>query len=260
VNSGVRDEIGLELSDINVEGTIESQRSSEGRDNLSNESVQVGVGGSLDIEVSSADIVDSFVVEHDGDVGVLKKRVGGENGVVGFNDGSRDLRRRIDGETKLGFFAVIDGESLEKEGTKTGTSTTTNGVEDQETLKTRAVIGELSDSVEAEIDDFLANGVVTSGEVVSGIFFTGDELFRVEELSVGTSSDLINNGRFKIEEDGSGDVFTGTSLGEEGVEGIITTTDGLVRWHLTIRLDSVLKAEEFPAGVTDLDTTLSDVD
>jgi hypothetical protein len=100
---------------------------------------------------------------------------------------------------------------------------------------------------------------VTSGEVVGGIFLSGDELLRVEELSVGTSSDFIDDGRFKIEEDGSWDVFTGTGFREEGVESIITTSDGLVRWHLTIRLDTVLKAEEFPAGVTDLDTSLTDV-
>jgi len=76
VDSGVRHEICLEFSDIDVEGTIESQRSSERRDNLSNESVQVSVGGSLDIEISSADIVDGFVVEHDSDISVLEKRVG----------------------------------------------------------------------------------------------------------------------------------------------------------------------------------------
>jgi hypothetical protein len=55
-------------------------------------------------------------------------------------------------------------------------------------------------------------------------------------------------------------VLTGTSLWEEGVESIITTSDGLVWWHLTVRLDSVLEAEEFPACVTDLDTSLTDVD
>jgi len=54
-------------------------------------------------------------------------------------------------------------------------------------------------------------------------------------------------------------VLSGTSLREEGVESIITTSDGLVRWHLTIRLDTVFQTEEFPAGVTDLDTTLTDV-
>jgi len=127
-------------------------------------------------------------------------------------------------------------------------------------LETSAVISELSDSVEAEINDFLSDGVVSSGEVVGSIFLSGDELFRMEELSVGTSSDFIDDGRFEIKEDGSGDVLAGTSFGEEGVESIITTTDSLVRGHLTIRLDTVFKTEKFPTGVTDLDTTLTDVD
>ena len=82
----------------------------------------------------------------------------------------------------------------------------------------------------------------------------------MEELSVGSGSDLINNGWLKIEEDGSWDVLSGTSLGEEGVEGIITTTDGFIRRHLTVWLDTVLKAEKLPAGITDLDTSLTDVD
>ena len=50
----------------------------------------------------------------------------------------------------------------------------------------------------------------------------------MEELSIGSGSNLINNGWLKIELDGSWDVFTSTSLGEEGVESIITTTDGFV--------------------------------
>jgi len=127
-------------------------------------------------------------------------------------------------------------------------------------LETSALIGELSDSVEAEIDDFATDGVVTSGEVVGGILLSGDELLGVEQLSVGSGSDLIDDGGFEIEEDGSGDVFAGTGLGEEGVEGVVTTTDGLIGGHLTVRLNSVLEAEEFPACVTDLDTGLADVD
>ena len=82
----------------------------------------------------------------------------------------------------------------------------------------------------------------------------------MEELSVGASADLIDDGGLEIEEDGSWDVLASTSLGEEGVESVVATTDGLVGWHLTIWLDSVLEAEELPAGVTDLDTSLSDVD
>ena len=260
VDTGVGDEVGLELGDIDVEGTIEPEGGSEGGDDLGDESVQVGVGGALDIEVAAADIVDGLVVEHNGDIGVLEERVGGEDRVVGLNDGGGDLRRGVDGEAELGLLAVINGKSLEEERSKTGSSATTDGVEHKESLETSALIGELSDSVEAEINNFLTDGVVTTGEVVGGILLTRDELLRVEELSVGAGSDLIDDGGLEIEEDGARDVLASTSLGEEGVESIIATTDGLVGWHLTVWLDTVLEAEELPAGVTDLDTGLTDVD
>jgi len=260
MDTGVGDEVGLEFSNINVKGTIESEGGGEGGDNLGDESVEVGVGGSLDVEVSSADIVDGLVVEHDGDVGMLEEGVSGEDGVVGLNNGGGDLGGGVDGESELGLLTVIDGESLEEEGSETGTGTSTDGVEDEETLETSALIGELSDSVEAEIDDLLTDGVMTSSEVVSGILLSGDELLGMEQLSVGSGSDLIDNGGLEIEEDASGDVLAGTSLGEEGVESIIATADSLIGGHLTVRLDSVLEAEELPAGVTNLDTGLTDVD
>ena len=260
MDTGVGDEVGLELGHIDVEGTIESEGGSEGGDNLRDESVEVGVGGSLNIEVSSADIVDGLVVEHDGDIGVLEEGVSGEDGVVWLNNGGGDLRGWVDGETELGLLAVIDGESLEEERSKTGSSATTDGVEHKESLETSALIGELSDSVEAEINNLLTDGVVTTGEVVGGILLTGDELLWVEELSVGAGSDLIDDGGLEIEEDSAGNVLASTSLGEEGVESIVATTDGLVGRHLTVWLDTVLEAEELPAGVTDLDTSLTDVD
>ena len=135
------------------------------------------------------------------------------------------MGRGIDTEVDLGLLAVIDGESFQKEGAETGSGTTTDGVEDHESLETGTVVSELSESVQAKVNHFLTNGVVTSGEVVGGIFLSGDELLWMEELSVGSGSDFINNGWLKIEEDGSWDVLSGTSLGEEGVEGIITTTN-----------------------------------
>ena len=260
MDTWVGHQVSLELSDIDVKGTIESEGGGQGGDDLRDESVQVGVGGSLNVEVSAADIVDGLVVEHDGDIGVLEKGVGGQDGVVWLNNGGGDLRGWVDGETELGLLAVIDGESLEEERSKTGSSATTDGVEHEESLETSALIGELSDSVEAEINNFLTDGVVTTGEVVGGILLTGDKLLWVEELSVGAGSDLIDNGGLEIEEDSAGNVLASTSLGEEGVESIVATTDGLVGRHLTVWLDTVLEAEELPAGVTDLDTGLTDVD
>jgi hypothetical protein len=127
-------------------------------------------------------------------------------------------------------------------------------------LETSALISELSDSIQAEINDFLTNGVVTSSEVVGSILLSGDELLWVEKLSVGSSSDFINDSWLQVKEDASWHVLSSTGLREEGVEGIITTSDGLVRGHLAIRLDSVLKAEELPAGVAALHTGLTKMD
>merc|ERR1719273_2999100 len=180
MDTGVGHQVGLELSHIDVQSTIESEGGSEGGDDLGDESVQVGVGGSLDVEVTTADIVDGFVVEHDGDIGVLKERVSGEHGVVRLNDSGGDLGRGVHSETELGFLAVVNGESLEEERAETGAGTTTDGVEDEEALETSALIGELSDTVEAEINNFLTDGVVTTGEVVGGVLLTRDELLGVE--------------------------------------------------------------------------------
>jgi len=133
-------------------------------------------------------------------------------------------------------------------------------VVDHEPLETGTVVRELTDAVEAEIDDLLTDGVVTTSEVVGGILLTGDQLLRVEELTVGTGTDLIDDGGLQVDEDGTRDVLSGTSLGEEGVESIIATTDGLIGGHLTIGLDTVFQTKQLPAGVSDLDTGLTDVD
>jgi hypothetical protein len=259
VDARVRHQVGLEFSDIDVEGTIEAERRGQGRDDLGNQSVQVGVGGALNVKGATADVINGLVVKKDGHISVLKKRVGGKHAVVRLDHGGGHLRGRVDAVTKLGLLAVVDRQALEEEGSETGTGTTTNGVEDKEALKASAVIGQLADAVEGEVDNFLANGVVTTGVVVGGIFLTGDQLLRVEQLTVGTSADFIDDSGFEIEEDATGDVLSGTGFREEGVEGIISSTDGLIGGHLTIRLDTVLKAVEFPAGVTDLDTGLTDV-
>lgn len=42
----------------------------------------------------------------------------GQNRVVGLNDGSGDLRRGVDGEAEFGLLSVVNGESLEEEGSQ----------------------------------------------------------------------------------------------------------------------------------------------
>ena len=133
---------------------------------LSDQSVQVLVVGSLDAKVAAADVVDGLVVDHEGAVGVLKGSVGSKDGVVGLDDRGGDLGSRVDTELKLALLAVVNGQALHEESTETRTGTTTERVENEEALETRAVVCNSSDLVKNLVDQLLANGVVTTGVVV----------------------------------------------------------------------------------------------
>jgi hypothetical protein len=176
------------------------------------------------------------------------------------HDKVEDIAEGIDCVAELGLLAVIHGEALEEEGAEAGAGAAADGVEDEEALEAGAVVGELADAVEAEVDDFLADGVVAAGVVVGGVFLAGDELLGVEELAVGAGADLVDDGGLEVEHNAAGDVLAGAGFGEEGVVRVILDADCLVGGHGTVGLNSVLKAEKFPAGVTSLDTSLTDVD
>ncbi len=72
-------------------------------------------------------------------------------------------------------------------------------------------------------------------------------------------STRTDNSWFQIDEDSARDVLAGTGLREEGVERIVSTSDGLVTGHLTIGLDAVFQAVQLPAGIAHLDSGLADV-
>ena len=55
-------------------------------------------------------------------------------------------------------------------------------------------------------------------------------------------------------------MFASSSLTEESVEGVVSSSDGLVAGHLTVRLDAVLQAVQLPAGIAHLDTGLTNMD
>ena len=67
--------------------------------------------------------------------------------------------------SKLGFLTVIDEESLEEGRSETGTGNSSNGVKAKVTLGTSALISELAHSVKEGVDDLMAGGVISSGEV-----------------------------------------------------------------------------------------------
>ena len=57
-------------------------------------------------------------------------------------------------------------------------------------MKPRALVSQLPDSVQDEVHDLLADGVVASRIVVSRVLLAGDQLLGVEQLPVGAGADL----------------------------------------------------------------------
>lgn len=81
MDTRIWDQVGLELIEINVEGTIETERCGDGGDDcspvsfsytqscgiptLSNQTVKILVVRTLQTKISPADIVDSLVINHE---------------------------------------------------------------------------------------------------------------------------------------------------------------------------------------------------
>ena len=70
---------------------------------------------------------------------------------------------------------------------------------------------------------------------------------------------LTDHSGLQVHEHGPWNVFSGSSLTEERVEGVVTSSDCLVAWHLSIRLNTVLQTVQLPATVADLDPGLANV-
>mmetsp|Transcript_34725 Transcript_34725/g.90867 ORF Transcript_34725/g.90867 Transcript_34725/m.90867 type:complete len:504 (-) Transcript_34725:11-1522(-) len=260
VDARVRHEVGLELGHVDVERAVKAERRRERRDDLRDQAVEVGVRRALNVEVAAADVVEGLVVDHERHVGVLEERVRRQDAIVRLDDRGRDLGRRVEREGQLRLAAVVDREALEEERAQAGAGTAADGVEEQEALEAGAVVGELADAVEDEVDDLLADGVVATRVVVRRVLLARDELLGVVELAVGARADLVDDGRLEVDEHAARDVLARAGLREEGVEGVVAAADRLVRGHLAIGLDAVLEAVELPACVTDLNAGLAKVD
>ena len=258
VDPGIGNQVGLELCQIHIEGSIKAKGGSDGGHNLANETVEVSIRGPLNVKVPAADIIDGLIVNHEGTVRVLQGGVGGQDGIVGLNHSSGNLGSRVDGELQLRLLAIVNREPLHEQRGEARSSATSKRVEEKEALQASALVSQLPNSVQNKVNHLLANGVVAPGIVVGSILLAVDELLRMEELAVGSTPGLIYDSGLQINEDSSRYMLPSTSLREEGGEGVIPKS--LVRRHVAIRLDAMLQAVELPAGIANLATGLANVD
>lgn len=71
---------------------------------------------------------------------------------------------------------------------------------------------------------------------------------------------LTDHSGFKVHKNSSRDMLSSSSLTEKSVEGIISSADGLVTGHLSVWLNAMFQAVKLPAGIPNLDASLSNVD
>lgn len=69
------------------------------------------------------------------------------------------------------------------------------------------------------INHLLSNRVVATCVVVSSILLAANQHLRVEELTIGASSNLVDRGRVEIDEERARHVLAATGLGEESLIG-----------------------------------------
>ena len=128
----------------------------------------------------------------------------------------------------------------------------------KEALYVRGVLSQPFQPVHRNLYLLLPNGVVAPGVVVGSVLLSVDQLLRMVKLTVSSNSGLVNDSWLQVNEDSSWNVLSASGLGEEGLEGVIS--EGLVRGHAAIGLDSMLEAVELPTGVSNLDSGLADMD
>lgn len=88
VDTGVGDQVSLELVQVDVQSTIKSKGRRDGADNLCDQAVQVRIIGAGNIQVTLADVIHCLIVDQERAVRILDGAVGGQNGVVGLDNGS----------------------------------------------------------------------------------------------------------------------------------------------------------------------------
>ena len=93
---------------------------------------------------------------------MLEGRVRRQDGVIGLDDRTRQLRCRVNTELQLRLLAIVVGEALHEQGPEARAGSTTKRVEDEEALQTSTVVGETADFVHNRVNQLLANGIVAT--------------------------------------------------------------------------------------------------
>ena len=131
-------------------------------------------------------------------------------------------------------------------------------------LKSVASLGQARNAAQSRFEHFPADGEMTPGEVIRGVFFAPNHHVGGKEFPDGARFDLLDDGRLEVHEHGPGHLFAGAALGEERTQVLVVVVVVILNrlvgwWDESVVIDAVLQAEKFPTSLADLTTGLTHV-
>ncbi len=130
----IRNEIDLELTHVNVEGAIESQAGSDAGHNLRNQTIQMTVAGTVNVQFVFANIVDRLVVNDKCAVNRFHGIMRGQDGIVRLNDRCANLRGGINCDFQFALLSEFIFDGVHHQARESTSSTATERVEYKESL------------------------------------------------------------------------------------------------------------------------------
>jgi len=178
-----------------------------------------------------------------------------EGGVVGLDDSIRDLGGgddRVGGHDTVGVLLTDLGD---QKSSHTGSSSSSHGVGELESLHAVAGLGLLTDNIKDGVNELSSLGVVSLGPVVTGSGLSEDKVIGAEKLSEGSGTDGVHGSGLEVHEDGTGDIASTGGLVEVHVDALqLKVTVSVVG---SGGVNSVLVGHDLPELGTNLVTALS---
>jgi len=212
VETWERHHVDSKLTQVGVELTRESKTSGNTRHDGRHQVVQIAIGRVGQLQGTHADIVQSFVVNAEGLVGILNQLMNGERGVVRLHDSVRNLGGWHDREGSHHTVWELLANLGDKQSAHTGASTTAKRVGDLESLKAVAAFSLTADDIKNLVDKLSSFSVMALGPVVAGTGLTKDEVVGTEELAKGPGADGIHRTRLQVNEDSTRNVLVARGL------------------------------------------------
>jgi len=162
-----------------------------------------------------------------------------QNSVVRFHHCCCNLGACPYSERDLGLLTIVNRQTLQHQASESRSSTTTDSIVDHESLKASAVVSQLADAIQYQVDDLFTDGVMPTGKIIRRIFLSRDQLLWMEELAVGACAHLIHDSGLQVDHDTARNMLSSTSLREECVKRVVPSSNRLIAWHLTVGLNTV---------------------